>query len=174
MVTNLLAMTRIEAGAPAATGDVLDLTDTVASVIDALPPGQQEGIAISLPDDLPLVRGDPHMLHHMLLNMVDNALCHGGARNVAISARRDGSTLLISVSDRGPGIPAGQEQDIFARFHRSAGTTGSGLGLAIVRGFGNAMGLTVAAENRADGPGACFTVRFPKRLLVTSPGAGAK
>lgn len=172
MVTNLLEMTRIEAGAIPTAADIIDLTDTISAAIEALPAEQRREIAISIPPDLPLVRADARMLHHMLLNLVENAMRHGNGRDVDVSVASDGSELVVTVADRGPGIAIGREDDIFKRFdrasHDAAGHNGSGLGLAIVRGFGNAMRLTTAAANRDDGPGARFTIRIPEKLLVAS------
>ncbi len=168
MVTNLLEMTRIEAGAMEANRHVIDLTDTIATAIDGLP-AERRDVAVILPVDLPLVRADEHMLHHMLLNLLENATRHGGGQDVAVEARLDGGDLILSVADRGPGLPTGEEEHVFDRFRRGPHLTGvgSGLGLAIVRGFGNALGLGTSAENRADGPGARFNIRVPASLLVT-------
>jgi two-component system sensor histidine kinase KdpD len=82
--------------------------------------------------------------------------------------------VVLSVADEGPGIPAGQEQRIFETFTRLEGSDrkgGTGLGLAIVKGFCEAMGLAVAAANRADRPGACFSIHFPATRLKELPGA---
>lgn len=172
MVTNLLDMTRIGAGAAAPRADVIDLTDVVAATIEALPPPQRAAVTVTLPPDLPLVRADPVMLHHMLANLVDNALRHGGGNVTILADQRDGR-LRLSVADRGPGLSAGQEVHLFEPFRRGdgAGAEGSGLGLAIVRGFGDAMGLETAGARCSDGPGSVFTIAFPARLLVASTAA---
>ncbi len=171
MVANLLEMNRLETGATSRI-EVIDLTDTVAAVIADQQPAVREAVNIALPDDLPMVRADPHMLHHMLLNLLENALRHGNGRHVAISARADGGTVVLQVSDRGPGIPVGEEDAIFSRFNRDRrfDRTGShsGLGLAIVRGFGDAQKLKVVAANRSDGAGAIFSIIFPADAVVAA------
>ena len=71
----------------------------------------------------------------------------------------------MQIKDEGPGIPEDRLTQIFEKFHRlDAGDrqrAGTGLGLAICRGFIEAMGGTITASNRADRPGAVFTVEFP-------------
>ncbi len=75
----------------------------------------------------------------MLLNLLENAMRHGGARDVDVAVTRDGGDLVLSVSDRGPGLAAEDKAHIFKRFHRGPRRSdgGAGLGLAIVRGFGD-------------------------------------
>jgi two-component system sensor histidine kinase KdpD len=72
--------------------------------------------------------------------------------------------------DRGPGLPVGQEGDVFQTFRRFEGSDrakgGSGLGLAIVKAFVEAMGLQVRAANRTDVSGARFDIFFPEEALV--------
>ena len=83
--------------------------------------------------------------------------------------RRDGG-LMLAVLDEGPGLPAGRETEIFETFRRIEGSdrsaAGTGLGLAIVKGFAEAMGIAVAAANRTDRSGACFSLTFPPALLI--------
>jgi two-component system sensor histidine kinase KdpD len=70
--------------------------------------------------------------------------------------------------DEGPGLPPGEEAQLFERFHRVEGSDqkgGSGLGLAIVKGFAEAMGLGVAASNRPNGQGSSFVLTWPEALV---------
>ena len=81
----------------------------------------------------------------------------------------DDDGISVSVIDEGPGLPPGEESRVFETFVRVEGSDrkgGTGLGLAIVKGFVEAMGLQVSARNNEDGPGACFTIRFPEKTLV--------
>lgn len=173
MVTNLLDMTRIDAGATAPRADVIDLTDSISAAIDALSAARRGSIAINVTPALPLVRADPAMLHHMLVNLLDNAWRHGGGREVTIEAGQDAAGIQLRIADRGPGLAPGQAAHIFDRFRRGdpgrpGQADGTGLGLAIVRGFGNAMGLTTTVDERSDGPGLIFTIGFPAPLLVAT------
>jgi signal transduction histidine kinase len=81
---------------------------------------------------------------------------------------RDGALLLL-VADRGPGIPPESLPRIFDKFYRAAGvlTGGTGLGLSVVKGFVEAQGGQVKAEN-CPGGGALFTIRLPLRQTLSA------
>jgi two-component system sensor histidine kinase KdpD len=168
-VANLLDMVRIEAGALKLRLEPIDLTDAVAAVLRDLK-GEAGALAVrvEVAPDLPLVRLDPTLFHHCLLNLVDNALRHGRGRAVTIQAGRATDGVSLEVLDEGPGLPPGQEARAFDTFVRLKGSDrrgGTGLGLAIVKGFAEAMGLGVGAGNRPQG-GAVFLLRVPSAQLV--------
>ena len=171
-VANLLDMARVEAGALILKTEVIDLTDAVASAVhDVRRSLDGHAIELAVAPDLPLVRVDPHLLHHCLINLLDNAGRYADPRTpIAIRAIRSRDQLSLSVIDRGPGLPVGHENEVFETFRRFQGSdqtkSGTGLGLAIVKGFAEAMGLTVEASNLSDPKGACFTLHFPGDLLV--------
>jgi len=170
-VSNMLDMVRVEAGGLRLNLEPVDLTEVVASAADDLR-HELEGHAIKLdiPPDLPLVRVDPQLLHQCLVNLLENAAKYSGEGTpIAISAQRDRSGIALSIVDRGPGLPTGEQKRVFDTFVRVEGSDrkgGTGLGLAIVKGFAEAMGLQVTARNNEDTPGACFTIRFPEETLV--------
>lgn len=173
-VTNLLDMARIEAGALNLATEPVDLTDAVASAAaDARGALAGHPIRLDVPPDLPLVRADPQLLHHCLLNLLDNAGKFAATGTpVGIVAKRTIDGIALSVEDEGPGLPPGYEERIWDNFARLQGSdrarTGTGLGLAIVRGFAEAMGFTVSAANRTGGEGARFALHMPERLIVRS------
>jgi len=116
------------------------------------------------------VRADPQLLHHCLINLIDNAGRHSPpGSTILVSTSIVDRGINLAVADQGQGIPAGREREIFERFTQLGGSDrhgGSGLGLAIVKGFAEAMGLQVWAGNRVGTRGAEFTIRFPAELLV--------
>ena len=119
--------------------------------------------------DLPLVRADPRLLHHCLLNLIDNALRYSPPR-IADSHCRRGATATASrcrCIDEGPGAGrrAAARFDRFARIAGSDRKGGAGLGLAIVKGFAEAMGMAVEARNR-DGGGRDFHAPLSRRRSV--------
>ena len=118
---------------------------------------------------LPLVDADPRMLHHVLINLLDNAAKYAPPETaIRIEAGRGGGGLSLAIIDEGPGLPTGSEQRLFERFQRGEGSDqqgGTGLGLAIVKGFAEAMGLEVAASNRADRQGSRFALVWPETLI---------
>jgi len=116
-----------------------------------------------------LVSADPERLGQVLSNLLDNALRHtppGGHVRVAAS-RAGSSTVAITVSDDGEGIPPDQLGSIFERFHRvdqaraSADGSGSGLGLTIARAIIADHGGTLTAASPGPGEGATFTLTLP-------------
>ena len=163
-------MTRIEADALVVRHDILDLTDSVAAAASDLKVelvGHK--MILDVPPTLPLVDADPHMLHHVLINLIGNAAKFApGGTSITVEGRRSHDGLTLAIVDNGPGLPAGGEAQLFNRFVRVEGddmTGGTGLGLAIVKGFADAMGLRVRACNRTDGEGSRFEIFWPETLL---------
>ena len=175
-VANLLDMARLEAGALPMKPEATDLFDAVAGAVhDTRTSLAGHEVKVEIPPDIPLVHLDPVLLHHCLINLLDNAgrYAHPGTP-IAVCGSREPDALYLSVIDEGPGIPPGQEARVFETFTRLEGSDrvrhGTGLGLAIVKGFAEAMGLSVQASNRDDPLGACFTIRIPRQLIMAHPG----
>lgn len=168
-ISNLLDMARIEAGAVKLKTEPVDLVDAVAAALKDLRAGlSNREVRIDLPASLPLVEADPQLLHHCLINLVDNAARYTGEGAIRISGAFSRGGVRLSVEDDGPGLPQDQERalDAFMRIEGSDRKGGAGLGLAIVKAFAEAMGASVTASNRLSERGAAFTVRFPSALVV--------
>ncbi|MDJ0276603.1 sensor histidine kinase KdpD [Sphingomonas sp. 2R-10] len=174
-VANLLDMARVEAGALKLNVEATDLGDAVAGAAhDARRALEGHDVRLDVPPDLPLVRVDPQLLHHCLLNLLDNAGRYGDpGTGIVVEGRNRFGELRLAVLDHGPGLPPGREGEVFETFRRLEGSDrvagGTGLGLAIVKAFAEAMGLDVEAGNRADTSGAAFTLIFPAALIVRDP-----
>jgi two-component system sensor histidine kinase KdpD len=171
LIGNLLDMVRVEAGAIRLNLEPIDLTDAIASAAEDVRHSLAAlDFSVAVPPDLPLVTADPQLLHHCLINLLENAARHAPAGStVTASARECGDWLELAVTDQGSGIPKGMEEMIFERFTRMTGSDrdgGTGLGLAIVKGFADAMGLEVRAAGRGGLPGAELVIRFPDSKLV--------
>ena len=115
------------------------------------------------------VAGDERSLLALVVNLLENALCHGaspGRVHAAVEVVRRGVRLVVM--DNGPGIAPAERARVFERFHRAAGTTqpGSGLGLAIVRRVADLHGATVRIDD-APGGGALVEVDFPAAAVDT-------
>lgn len=167
---DLVEMTRIESGAFVVREEPVDLTEAVsAAVHDLRTELAEHRIELAVPPNLPLVDADPRMLHHILVNLLDNAAKYAPRdTSIRIEGTRTAAGLALGVVDEGPGIPTGTNEDLFERFHRIEGDDrqgGTGLGLAIVKGFSDAMGLFVTARNRADRTGSCFTISWPETMV---------
>jgi two-component system sensor histidine kinase KdpD len=117
-----------------------------------------------VPADLPTVCADAGLLERVVANLVQNALRYAPADTpVRITGSTLGNFAELRIVDRGPGIPESDRDGAFAAFQRmnDAPTDGAsvGLGLAIARGFTEAMGGTVTAEDTPGG-GATLVVRL--------------
>jgi two-component system sensor histidine kinase KdpD len=122
-------------------------------------------IDVQLPAALPLVFVDGLLLEQVLVNLLENAGRHTPhGTKVTVAAAIDGPWLRLAVSDRGPGLPPGNEERVFDKFYRADergdATRGSGLGLAICRAIARIHGGQITAANRPGG-GAEFVLRLP-------------
>jgi two-component system sensor histidine kinase KdpD len=165
IVGNLLNVARLESGKVRPHLDWHDARDLVQTTLREL---QRElmthPVQLELPAEPLLVRLDISLVHHALANLLLNAVNHTPAGTpLQVQAQLADNHLVLSVADRGPGIPAEWLPRIFDKFFRAptAPTGGSGLGLTIVKGFVEAHGGTVTADNRPGG-GAIFTMRLPQ------------
>jgi two-component system, OmpR family, sensor histidine kinase KdpD len=168
-ISNLLDMARIEAGAVKLRIEAVDLVDAVAAALKDLHTSlSRPDVVVELPDDLPLVNADPQLLHHCLINLIDNAVHHSGGGPVRLAGKYSLGEVQLLVEDEGPGLPQDQERalDTFMRIEGSDRKGGAGLGLAIVKAFADAMGVRVTASNRDSGTGAVFTLGFPKSIVI--------
>ena len=172
-VSNLLDMARVEAGALPMKVEATDLFDAAASAAhDTRASLTGHEVKVDISPNIPLVRVDPVLLHHCLINLLDNAGRYADPGTpIIIRARRIADAIQLSVIDQGPGITPGNEKRVFETFTRLEGSDrakhGTGLGLAIVKGFAEAMGLSVEAGNNADPHGARFTITMPQALIIT-------
>jgi two-component system, OmpR family, sensor histidine kinase BaeS len=124
-------------------------------------------VALAVPEDRAvLALGDLERMHQVVGNLLENCVRHcrpGDSVRVLVGDTDGGSAVRLTVSDTGPGIPAGDLPQVFDRFWRGprqTGRPGSGLGLAVVRSLVEAQGGTVKAES--DGAtGSTFTVELP-------------
>ena len=169
MVRNLLAITRIDAGALEPHKDWVDLREVAEHVTAALRRrGAIQHLAVDLPPDLPLVRADPALVGQALANIVGNAVAHTpGDTMVRIDAEVGPASIALRVTDDGPGIGPAMLPHVFDKFIRAREAAadkgeGAGLGLAIAKGIMEAHGGAVAAQSPvAKGRGTRIVLTFP-------------
>jgi two-component system sensor histidine kinase KdpD len=165
-VENLLYMTRLDAGALRPTLELIDPADVIGAALKRVEKRtMRHRIETEIATDLPMVRIDFVLAEHALVNLLDNSVKYSpDGSTIHIAATNEADRVRVTVADEGPGIPAGDLPRIFERFFRAGSTdhrrAGAGLGLAICKGFVEAMGGEIAAGNRADGPGAVFTIEL--------------
>ena len=170
IVSNLLDVARLESEKISPRLDWHDLRDVVHATLDDLKNEFFEhSVRVELPPEPVLAQIDFSLLQHALANLVLNASTHTPAgSSIELELYLDKREIVIRVSDNGPGIPTEVLPRIFEKFVRApnAPSGGSGLGLTIVKGFVEAHGGTVTAENRSSG-GAMFVIRLPYKEPVT-------
>jgi two-component system sensor histidine kinase KdpD len=119
-------------------------------------------VNVELAADLPLLRMDAMLIEQVLANLLENAFKYTPAGTpITLWAETAGNELIVSVEDQGPGLPPGDPEQLFAKFHRGSNESavgGVGLGLAICRAIVNLHGGAIHAERRAKGAAFRFTL----------------
>ena len=167
LVQNLLEMTRLEAGALHPQTEWHSVEEVVGAALGRFGTALgRRGVTTRIPPELPLVPMDDVLIEQVLINLIDNAIKYTPADSpIEIAAEDTGGAVIIEVADRGPGLPPGEEEAIFEKFHRGDArppVRGAGLGLAISRGIVRAHGGRIWAENRAGG-GVSMRVSLPAK-----------
>lgn len=155
-VGSLLDMTRLEAGALSPRLAECEVDEIIGCAIGAVE--QRLGahrIVTSTEPNLPLLSADLALLTQALVNLLDNSIKHSPrTADITLSARLEGRSVIIAVCDSGPGVPEGEEERIFDKFHRVSvpeKVGGTGLGLSIAKGIIEAHNGRITASNRAQG-----------------------
>ena len=169
LVGNLLDMSRIEGGALKPEKEWYPVDELIHDVLDHMQPVLQgRTVQTHLPDDLPPVELDYLQMDQVLTNLIENAVRYTPPESpIEVSAQIDGEQMVISVADRGPGIPQADKERIFDKFYRVLATQrnavsvpGSGLGLAVSKGLVEAHGGHIWVEDRPGG-GSIFRFTLP-------------
>jgi two-component system, OmpR family, sensor histidine kinase KdpD len=163
LVTNLLDLSRLQAGVLPVLVTPVGLDDVVQRAVAQIA-APDAPVDVDVPTDLPAVHADAGLLERVVANLVQNALRYSppGAR-VTITGSAHAGLVELRIVDRGPGIAQEDAEAVFAPFQRrgdvSPAGAGVGLGLAIARGFTEAMGGHVFAEETPGG-GATLVVQL--------------
>ena len=165
LANNLLDMARLEAGAVVLNRQWQPLEEVVGGALAGLSARMvNHPVTVKLARDLPLVEIDSMLIERVFVNLLENAVKYTQPETpIEISATTDQNELVVTVSDQGHGIPAGEEERIFEKFHRVASEGnqgGAGLGLTICRAIVEAHGGRMWADNLPTG-GAAFHFAFP-------------
>ncbi len=162
LVTSLLDMTRYQAGVLKLERSPTSALDLCGEALAGLRPalGDRE-VDVAIPEWLPRLDVDPVLVSQVLVNLVDNADRHaptGSTICVAADLRRE--KVVMSVTDRGPGIPVGDRESVFESFVRFDTGGRAGLGLSIAKTFVEAHGERIWVED-VPGGGARFAFTMP-------------
>jgi two-component system sensor histidine kinase KdpD len=166
LVGNLLDMSRLQTGTVTPLIREVDLDEVVPMALVGVP---EDGIELDVPETLQMVAVDPGLLERSVANLVENAVKYSPPdKAVLVAASAIADRVEVRVVDRGPGVPDDAKERIFEPFQRYGDAprgAGVGLGLAVARGFVEAMGGTLDAE---DTPGGGLT------MVLTLRAAGSR
>jgi two-component system sensor histidine kinase KdpD len=186
LVSNLLDVSRLEAGVLVPERRWHPLGDVLAAVLDRLELAGRTGgrdIIVDLPDDLPLAYIDHAQIEQVFTNLIENAIKYSPPGSpISVRARMldEPPAIEVRVIDHGVGIPPGELRAIFDKFYRvqhvdlpwnnGRPPTGTGLGLAICAGIVQAHGGSIWAESApGEGTTMIFTLPMPANAEVPTP-----
>ena len=169
LVDNLLELTRLSSGPIRLKREWVSMQELVGAVLHR----HRETlvgrtIELDVSDDLPLVYCDEVMIWQVLSNLLENAHKHAPGAAIRVGAQVRRGEMWVTVADKGPGLPPGDAQHLFDKFHRGreeGAQSGFGLGLAICKAIVEAHDGRIEARNAPDG-GAEFSFSLP---LVQPP-----
>jgi signal transduction histidine kinase len=175
----LLLIARLEAGTSPEQVETLDVAEVVRDLAELYEPVAEEaGFVVACSSSGPLpVSVNRQLIGQSITNLIDNALKYAAAaaksdpkaREISVSARRDGTSAVIAVADRGPGIPPGDRERALRRFVRleqSRTLPGTGLGLSLVAAVARLHGGTIRLEDNA--PGLRVVMSLPLAIAPSS------
>ncbi|MDH6218827.1 sensor histidine kinase KdpD [Streptomyces pseudovenezuelae] len=167
LVGNLLDMSRLQTGTVTPLIREIDLDEVVPMALVGVP---EDSVDLDVPETLPMVAVDPGLLERSVANLVENAVKYSPqGKQVLVAASAIADRVEVRVVDRGPGVPDDAKDRIFEPFQRYGDAprgAGVGLGLAVARGFAEAMGGTLNAE---DTPGGGLTMVLSLRAAGSPP-----
>ncbi|WP_160009460.1 DUF4118 domain-containing protein [Nocardioides sp. AX2bis] len=165
LIDNLLDLSRLQSGLVRPRLADRSLDEVLPLAVSGYPPGR---VRLEVDEGVPFVRTDAGLLERVVANLVGNAVRHSSETPVRVLAHVLPGTVEVLVVDRGPGVPAAQQERMFEPFQRLDDTSpgGLGLGLAVARGLTEAVGGTLTGE---DTPGGGLTMV----LSLPRVGAGA-
>jgi two-component system sensor histidine kinase KdpD len=161
LVDQLLDLSRLEAGTARPRRRWTSIEELVRAAVDQV--GDEDGFALAIDRDLPLLKLDAAQIERALVNLLENARRYSGDHPVKVRVGSMRDRMRIRIVDRGPGISATELPRIFEPFYRGGGDgdhSGAGLGLAIARGFVEANQGRLLAES-LPGQGTTFEVELP-------------
>jgi signal transduction histidine kinase len=169
LISDLLDISRIQAGRVAMTIGPVDLADLAETLAErSRPRSASHRFETDFPPDFPIIQGDREKLRQALGNLVDNAIKYSPAGGtITIGGRAEREHVVLFVRDQGIGIPRDELTRVFERFHRvdtrlSRTTQGVGLGLYICRVIVEAHGGRIWAESAGPDAGSTFYIRLPR------------
>ena len=168
ITAEVLLTTQLERGDVPLERKAVDVAQLAELVVQAMRQQLEPSASLELEiaADAARAAGDADRIQQVLVNLVDNAFKHGGPGPILVRVESGNGAVRVSVSDSGPGIPAGEQQRIFEKFYRAGPQLtreagGTGLGLYISRELVRRMGGRLTVQSRP-GAGATFAFDLPR------------
>jgi len=165
MVTDLLDLSKIEAGSLAINRSEAHLEEIISLASQRAYPRPEGCLRVELPPDLPALQLDKRLIEAVFRNLIENATKYAGENSpITITAELQNENLIVYVQDEGPGVPIQYQDRIFESFFRPQESSlqrpsGFGLGLTICKGFIESHGGSIWIEPCS--VGACFAFSLP-------------
>jgi signal transduction histidine kinase len=164
LIEDLLVVSQVDNRAIRVRPEILDIAGVIRAAVAGVA-GAELVVTARISPTLPEVIADPNHLTRVLINLLANAVKYADGSEIDIRVAPEGNFMVITVADKGPGLPyelTGKAFEPFTQLRRTevAGRGGIGLGLAICRGLMEAMGGTISHEPTVGG-GATFNIRVP-------------
>lgn len=164
-IEGMVALARVEAGSPDSRRTMSSVEEIVATALDrAEPLVRDHHVVLNLERELPLIRVDALAIAEVVYNLIDNAAKYSPTgTTIFVTARSHGDSVIVSVSDQGPGIPEAMREHVFEKFVRLDGTRsdGLGLGLAIARRIVEAQNGRIEIRAAEGGKGSRVVLTLP-------------
>jgi K+-sensing histidine kinase KdpD len=163
-IEGMVELARLEAGSPPRANSFATLDEILPIALDraaSLPGGHI--VRINVPAELPLLRADARAIAEVIYNLLENAAKYSPAGStITISAAADDGSVVVSINDEGPGIPANMREKVFEKFVRLGDVKpgGMGLGLAIARGIVESQGGTIEIREGDNGRGSKVVLKL--------------
>ena len=183
MLDRLLDMTQLETDRYTPSTEVFAIGELLDELrVQFTPVAHMKGLTFTVDASTAHVQTDRHLLRRVLINLVSNAIKYTPTGSVRVLAEPEDGHLVLRVVDTGPGIPAAQQESIYAdyvRLDNSARTEGLGIGLAIVRRAADLLGIDLSLRS-LEGQGSTFSIRIAiaqapapaMAAAITAPGQG--
>jgi signal transduction histidine kinase len=168
LIEDLLTVSRIEADRDAPDLTSLSLPIMSREIADDRGASHSHSISVKFEEGFPEVLTDESMVHQIISNLIDNAVKYSpSGSTITIAGRVEGTSVVISVADKGDGIDEELQDKIFERFYQIDQSStrqvgGTGLGLYICRKLAGAVGGHLWLE-ASDADGSVFSLRIPLR-----------
>ena len=165
ILNDFLSLEKLESGRLQIKKTVINVPEFLGELSNELSAMLKNGQKIEIDCDSVEISTDEHVLRNILINLISNASKYSSdGDEIDLSAKKESDCLVLSVKDRGIGIPKDEQKNMFDRFFRAGNVTniqGTGLGLNIVKKYADLISGQIVFTS-VEGEGSTFTLRIPK------------